>query len=272
MQSGHRRVDFSQSTAGVLPASLRATLADLWRDRTLSEHRSVSIFATYTLDLLAAGAPAEVLSLACRASLDEVRHAELFAQLTRCYSGVEETPPPGVAPMPEDPGRSVFELAVLEALHLSIGAESYSAAMLHAMLQSAKDPVVRDVVAIVLSDEIHHARMGWAYVSSLLKGPRAQEVKQLLQAQLYPTLRALAHGLLGDPRPAAEQESIESRESLSGEQLTVAREHGYLTVAEQRGLFAETMTSIWIPALSAMGFVTAPLQQISADYATDVSE
>lgn len=255
MESHHRKVDYSQSTASQLSDSVRSVLIDLWRARTLSEHRSVSIFATYTLDLLAAGAPAEVLSLACRASLDEVRHAELFAKLTRCYSGVEETPSPGISVMPEAPEHTMTELAAIEALHLCVGAESYSAALLHTLFSNAKDPVVRDVVAIVLADEIHHARMGWAFIASLLRGKHGEAVHAVLQPQLYPTLKGLSVGLLGTE---AEEPTL-----LTEQELEIARGHGYLTLKEQRTLFQETVTDIWIPSLAALGFDSSALGRLT---------
>jgi hypothetical protein len=154
MDEHHRPVAWERSTAASLPPDLRAGLADLWRARMISEHRSVGIFNLYALDLLGAGAPAEVLSLACRAALDEVRHAELFARLTSLYSGRPETPPPGIPPMPDEPGVPLLLQVAREALHLCVCAETYSAASLAELHARAMDPAVRDALAVVLSDEI----------------------------------------------------------------------------------------------------------------------
>ncbi len=244
MDERHQRVDFSSSTAAQLDPSLRAELALLWRDRARAEHRSVSIFATYTLDLLAAGAPASVLSLACRAQLDEVRHAELFSNLTRCYSGMVETPSPGISPIPDDDKLSLAELAAVEALHLCVGAETYSTALLHTLYDNATDPAVRATVGVVLSDELHHARMGWAYLATALR--EDESLRATLQRELVPTFDGLSLGLFG-PRDAAYEEPF------AAEIAVTAKGHGYLSLAEQRGIFSDLVRDVWLVGLPALG-------------------
>lgn len=245
MDEHHQRVDFSSSTAADLPHATRLELADLWRNRARSEHRSVSIFATYTLDLLAAGAPASVLSLACRAQLDEVRHAELFSRLTQCYSGKDETPTPGISPIPDDASLSLTELAAVEALHLCVGAETFSSALLHALYARAKDPAVRACVGVVLSDEIHHARMGWAYLRTALAD---EALRETAQRELVPVFDGLFKGLFG---AASDDEDREPDPlDLLGD---VARDHGHMPVSEQRALFASLVRDVWTPALPTLG-------------------
>lgn len=245
MDEHHQRVDFSRSTASSLDPDTRAKLALLWRERAQAEHRSISIFATYTLDLLAAGAPASVLSLACRAQLDEVRHAELFSQLAACYSGHEETPSPGIAPIPDDDSLSLSELAAVEALHLCVGAESFSTALLHALHEQATDPAVRAALAVVLSDELHHARMGWAYLAAVLREDPA--LRERVQRELVPTFDGLAHGLFGpvDAPP--------SDELFFAHEINLARAHGHMPIAEQRALFRSLVDDVWLRALPALG-------------------
>lgn len=243
MDEHHPRVDFSRSTAASLDPVVRAELALLWRERARSEHRSVSIFAAYTLDLLAAGAPASALSLACRAQLDEVRHAELFSRLTRCYSGQDETPSPGIAPVPDDPTLSLVELAAVEALHLCVGAETFSTALLHEVHRRATDPAVRAAVGVVLSDELHHARMGWSYLAVALKDER---LRACVQRELAPTFDGLVLGLFG-----ARDAVIE--EPFDGEEARVAEGHGYLPLAVQRALFEDLLREVWLVGLPSLG-------------------
>ncbi|MBL8679562.1 MAG: ferritin-like domain-containing protein [Myxococcales bacterium] len=241
MDEHHSRVDFSTSTASSLPEDLRRELADLWRGRTRSEHRSVSIFATYTLDLLAAGAPASALSVACRAQLDEVRHAELFASLTRCYSDRDETPPAGISPIPDDASLSLVELAAVEALHLCVGAETFSCALLHALYGRARDPAVRSCVGVVLSDEIHHARMGWSYLRATLDDA---SLRATVQRELVPVFDGLHRGLFGTTR-----DEVDPLDAYGD----VARDHGYMPTREQRALFAALVRDVWTPALPTLG-------------------
>jgi hypothetical protein len=253
MTSHHRAVDWACSTAGDLPEPVRAGLATLWRGRMVSEHRSVGIFSLYTLDLLGAGAPADVLSLACRAALDEVRHAELFARLARVYSGRDETPPPGIPPMPEAPAVPMRTQAAREALFLCVGAETYSAVLLSELHARARDPLVRDVLGVVLADEVFHARMGWSFLASLLGDPALRDA---LQAEIVPSFEDLAHGMFDDPAqiPAP---------SLSGAERALAEAHGYLSQRDEYALFRATVAEVWLPGLRALGLDG---QELSASF------
>jgi hypothetical protein len=246
MRARHRPVAWEKSTADELPGELRAGLADLWRARTTSEHRSVGTFSLYALDLLGAGAPAEVLSHACRAALDEVRHTELFARLTSLYSGEEETPPPGIPPMPDDGSVSMREQVAREALQLSVISETYSSVLLSVLRERAGDPVVRQVLSIVISDEVHHARMGWAFLASLASGEGGGEVRARLAHELAATMDALVKSLFGDPTAIPPS-------SVPEEHRALAEAHGYLPALEEYALFHEAIGALWIPGLAVLG-------------------
>jgi hypothetical protein len=253
MEAGHRPVPWAESTAHTLPAALRAGLAELWRARMISEHRSVGIFSLYALDLLGAGAPAEALSLACRAALDEVRHAELFARLAGLYSGELETPPPGIPPMPDDPSIPMRIQVAREALHLCVCAETYSAVTLAELHARSTDPAVHGALGVVIADELHHARMGWSLLSSLLADPDADELRAFLQAELLPMLDGFARDMFGDPAqiPAP---------SLTGAERALADAHGYLPQRDEYALFRATVDEVWIPGLPGLGLDPAALR------------
>src|SRR5581483_1597662 len=140
------------------------------------------------------------LSLACRASLDEVRHAELFARLASLYSGREETPPPGIPPMPDDPTVPMRDQVAREALQLSVLAESYSAVLLGELHERARDPAVKGALGVVLADEVHHARMGWSALASLFADAAAGDgLRARLQRELAGTMDSLVRSMFGDP-------------------------------------------------------------------------
>ena len=249
MEDHHRPVDWSLSQAATLPEELRLDLAEMWRARMISEHRSCGIFNLYALDLLGAGAPAEFLSMACRAALDEVRHAELFARVTSLYSGQDETPPPGIPPMPDDPSVPIRLQVAREALHLGISSETFSAVSLVEMHARAKDPVIKQVAAVVISDEIYHARMGWAFVSSLLADDPRGEVRAYLQSDLLPLFDGFVRDIFGDTANLPEP-------SIKPEYLEQAVAHGYSSTREEWALYRNTLDEIWIPSLTALGFDT----------------
>jgi len=253
MDEGHRAVPWDRSGAADLPEDLRRSLADLWRARMISEHRSVGIFSLYTLDLLGVGAPAEVLSLACRATLDEVRHAELFARLASLYSGTLETPPPGTSPLPEDPEVPMSHQVAREALHLCVCAETYSTAMLGELHERARDPAVKGALGVVLADEIFHARMGWSFLKTLLEGPESAVLREVLQAEMLPMLDGFAADLFGDPKAIPVP-------SLTGRDREIAEAHGYIPLCDEYELFRATVDQVWIPGLAGLGLATADLR------------
>jgi len=75
-----------------LTAAERAVLAAAWTEDALVEHASVAAFARTTLELMALGAPAELLAGAQAAAADEVRHARLSFALASAYAGREVEP------------------------------------------------------------------------------------------------------------------------------------------------------------------------------------
>ncbi len=253
MDAGHRPVPWAESTAHTLPPDLRRGLAELWRARMISEHRSVGIFSLYALDLLGAGAPVEALSLACRAALDEVRHAELFARLAGLYSGELETPPPGIPPMPDDPSVPMRSQVAREALHLCVCAETYSAVTLSELHQRSTDPAVHAAIGVVIADELHHARMGWSLLNALLAEPDAGDLRASLQAELVPMLDGFARDMFGAPAamPAP---------SLIGEERALAEAHGYIPQRDEYALFRATVDEVWIPGLPGLGLDPSALR------------
>jgi hypothetical protein len=254
MNARRAPVDFSRSTAARLPGRVRAALGDLWRGIAEAEHRSAGIFATYVLDLMGAGAPRPVLSVACRATLDEVRHAELAARLAAVYSGTEGEPalPAEVPYVPDDAALSIFAQSVRQAVFLSVGAETFSAVTLAESLARARDPVVRDVLAVILGDEVHHARLGWAYLRGLLASERADETRAVLREHTLGVFDQLRTSLFGDPRALPPP-------SLTGRAAALAGGHGYLPVRAQYALFLATVAEVWVPGFAALGLDARPL-------------
>ena len=253
MDAHHSKIDWAASTARDLSPKLREGLADLWRRRMVSEHRSIGIFNLYTLDLLGAGAPAEVLSLACRAALDEVRHTELFARLTEIYSGKKESPPPGIPALPDEPDVPIRKQVAREALHLCVCSESYSAASLGELYARAQDPTVRAVLGVVLSDEIYHARMGWAVLASMYREPDGEELRAHAQSEIPATFDNLARELFGDLSALAEP-------SLAGDERRQAEAHGYLSLRDDYVVFQSLIEAVWIPGLLGLGLDPSSLR------------
>jgi hypothetical protein len=141
----------------------RAELAEAWTRDGLFEHASVASFGRFALELLAAGAPADLLDGAHRAALDEVRHARLCLSLASAYAG--EPVEPARFPF-DDRVEVTSDLAVLAARAAREGCVGETIAAVHAaeQLSRATDPAVRAALAIIAEDEARHAELAWRTV------------------------------------------------------------------------------------------------------------
>lgn len=147
-----------------LTADLRETLATAWTRDALFEHASVASFGRFALELLAAGAPADLVEEAHRAALDEAGHARLCFALASAYAG--EAIAPGAFPFD---GRVEVEadlasIAARAAREGCIG-ETIAAVIAAEELGAAEDPAVQSALAIIAADEARHAELAWRSVA-----------------------------------------------------------------------------------------------------------
>lgn len=155
------------SLAGLSPDE-RRVLAQAWTEDALIEHASVAAFARFALELLAAGAPADLVDDAHAAARDEVRHARLAFALAETYAGGPVGP--GAFPF----GASVpltldlAELAATTAREGCVG-ETVVALLAAEALERTTDPAVRRVLAVVASDESRHAELAWRAVRWMIE-------------------------------------------------------------------------------------------------------
>jgi hypothetical protein len=142
----------------------RAALARAWQANGLFEHASVASFARVALELMAAGAPAELVAASHAAALDEVRHAKLCFALADRFRGQAR------GPGKLDLGASLplrSELADLAASATREGCigETVAALLADEQRRRATDPEVRRVLDIIAADEARHAELAWRTVA-----------------------------------------------------------------------------------------------------------
>jgi hypothetical protein len=146
---------------------LRRALAAEWLEDARMEHSAIAAFARLATDLIAVGAPPELIEASARAAADEVRHARACFALASAYAGE----PLGPDAMPEArsaPPRT--ERALLrELLHDSVvdGCIGERAAAITAerCAIEASDPAIRDVLATIAREESEHASLADAIVA-----------------------------------------------------------------------------------------------------------
>jgi len=218
----------------------RAALAELWHARAASERRVADAFAVVAADLTSLGAPPTLTALARRAVDDEHRHAELARLVASRYAG-RELEPPALLPLvvPEHPGASPRLAWTLHVIGHAAMNETLASAYLEASLAQARAPLARAAVQALLSDEIDHARIGWAHVASLDEAER-HEVAPFLPALLASNL-AMWRAI---PRPSPGDGELSRHGVLSGDEVEDA-----LGVA---------VRELIVPGLARFGFQPGP--------------
>jgi hypothetical protein len=141
----------------------RAALAASWTREAGFEHASVASFARLALELLAVGAPAELVRDAQRAMGDEIHHAELGFALASAYAGA----PVGPGAMAMEGALARTSLAGVAAAAVREGCigETVAALLVEEARDRAEDPAVRAALTVIAADEADHAAMAWRLVA-----------------------------------------------------------------------------------------------------------
>ena len=172
---GHAPVD--------VDASVRDDLAARWRENAKTEHASVAAFARLTLDLVALGAPPDLLASAQSDGLDEIRHAQLCLALATAIDGRHVSPSPFPAALRARtlPRTRTLALAALAVDSLVDGAlhEGVSARVIARLARTAEAPAIRELLARLAADEGRHAANGWHVVDWCVREGGAPVVRAL---------------------------------------------------------------------------------------------
>lgn len=228
--SGHVSEDSAtaQAIAG-LPLATRRALALQWLDDARSEHASVAAFARATLELMAVGAPPELVFASQQASLDEIRHAQTCFGLAALYAGeaAEPGPLPAVAPRPG----GLVALACATFVEGCVGETIAALAALRAARGCPLAPVHTALLGIA-EDETRHAELAWATLAFAVHSGGAEVATAL--RELADELRAAS---LGD-EPGA-QTTSETTTELPADLLAA---HGRLSAAA----LAEARRDAWL--------------------------
>jgi hypothetical protein len=148
-------------------------IAAYWAHRATSEARAAALFERLLLDLRRAGAEDVVLDLAERAIADERRHAAKCLEVAAHYDSLAVAPSDAAHVAPD--GHAEEEEPELHgAMHAAAFCciqESIACAWLDGCLRRAREPVVREALHAMLSDETRHARLGWAHLASSRVSP-----------------------------------------------------------------------------------------------------
>ena len=190
LSPGAARGDWSSSRrpdVRELNPAQRQQLAERWTRAGLEEHSSVAGFNKLALDLLALGAPPELLVAVQRSAIEEVRHAQDAFALASTYAG--RPVGPGPLPLgPLTPARDLVELALSTAREGAIN-ETLSAWDAQQRLDAATDPEVREALRAVVEEETGHAELAWRILAWCV-AEGGQPVRAALQGHFGSLTRA----------------------------------------------------------------------------------
>jgi hypothetical protein len=157
-----------------IPETERGALAAEWRDNGKKEHASVAAFAQLTLDLMAVGAPPELVAAAQRDALDEVRHAAACFAIARDIDGLAESP----SPFPDARSRRFLFTAsrsialtqiAIDALADGVLNEGIASRLLAQLAKKCEVPALSAILRDMAADESRHAAHSWDIVAWCLE-------------------------------------------------------------------------------------------------------
>lgn len=162
----HKPIPFSRFDRTKYPDAAIALAFDAQRALALGEYTAVDLFAQLASGLALHGAPFDVVAAATRIPSDEIRHADLTFRMACLLSGkdveVQFDPVAINKRWTESKGLEAIDITVVE---VSAIGETLSCALLGECRKRATDPVLRAVYSSIVADEVHHARLGWYYLT-----------------------------------------------------------------------------------------------------------
>ncbi len=142
--------------------ALRQRLAEEWTRSAQLEHASIAAFSRFMLELLAFGAPAELVSETARAIDDERRHATLCFALASAYAG--EAIGPGALDIEGALTTPELGHSLSTAIREGCIGETVAALEAAELAERAFDPLLTQVFAGIAGDEKRHAELAWKFV------------------------------------------------------------------------------------------------------------
>lgn len=157
-----------------LDDATRRTLGTYWARRARSE-REVGVALAFLARELHDAEPVVVERL-WRGAADEARHAGLCELLAARYRGdAVEVPPLRPLRLPDFAGAPRETVPGLQLIVLCAVGESIAVTWLQECFHLARTPLARAANRLHLREEVDHARVGWAHLSSRRLAPGTKQ-------------------------------------------------------------------------------------------------
>ncbi len=163
------------------PASspIAEALGEAWLEDAAAEHASVAAFSRVVQELMAVGAPPQLLEDTLAAATDEVRHARA------CYGMASRFTPRVMGPAPLQAVRcrtpTLSQVAVDALVEGCVG-ETTAALVAERGAAVASDALAQEMLGRIAEDEARHAALAWRTVRWALEQGGAEVAGSLRQA------------------------------------------------------------------------------------------
>ena len=212
---------------GVPSDERRAEVALAWTRLGLAEHASVAAFARVTLELLALGAPADLVADAARAMSDEIAHARACFGIASAWTGAPVGPGPldtrGIVPAHS------AEAVLIDTLASGCVAETIASAEAAVAASLCEDPALARILREIADDEARHAALAWRIARWIVS--------------TQPELRSLVRPTLARALEAAARRPVRD---------VGAPRQGLLGAAERRDVIARVRDEVIAPVTEAL--------------------
>lgn len=244
MRGFHRPIPWEETYAPKLDPEVRAELARIWGERIPTEYRSITGFSTLSFDFIAAGAPVDLVAVCHRVCIDELRHTELAVRMVEIYGGTKPDLPREITSLPADSKLTAVAQACRSAILISCLGETFACTELAMLRDRAIDPVVKGVLTVFLSDEIVHARVGWAYLAHAMK-TADRRTRELVAEAVPAYIAGIGENLFGTEERAAAVDVTSDDDRFAA--------HGVCSMKEEQALYAAFVPEVFLPGLLAVG-------------------
>jgi hypothetical protein len=219
---------------------VRARLRSTWAFRTRAEIEASARFTRMASELEEIGAEPVVVQGALDAAADEARHRDLCAVLAEKWG---EPNPKSYVPPRARIGRNDMDQRdrlLWEMVAVCCVSETMNAALLTRCFELTKDPEIRATLHELLTDEVQHARLGWAHLAAERAAKRGAFLADVLPLML---------------EASVEPGFLDGKSSPPWDDTLY--DYGELPMPELVQLYCDTMDQVIFKGLDAMGIDTS---------------
>ena len=206
------------SSQTIVNASVDQETGHRWLEQAEGEHASVASFAKNSLHLLSAEAPSDLLLLSQRASLDEIRHAEVCYRFASQFLGDDFEP--GKLDVEKSLGKRNVQKIAKSTIEEGCVAETIAAVEAHFRANHTEVPMIKTALLQIALEETNHAQLAWTTVGWMME--RFPEVADVIEEAFSVEFEKRASGTLYDDLASTDASGMDCGAEVS------FRDHGVI--------------------------------------------